>query len=156
MYLQSGTHNQIKDGYDRLADKLTILVAEDYESTRFMMRCFLEMKGYRVIEAKNGLEMVDMALRERPQLILVDVDLPRLNGLKALRRIRRQDEEMRHVPVIVITAHTEAKIRFSAFSAGCRAFITKPFNVNDMEIIIAHFLSCSELSNKSHTEYLTI
>src|SRR5919107_6147165 len=79
----------------------TVLVVEDFEDNRFMMRRLLEMSGYRVIEAVNGQEAVETARREHPDLILMDLSLPLLDGLAATRRIREQDG-LSKVPIVAV------------------------------------------------------
>src|SRR5215207_6586119 len=91
----------------------TVMVVEDFEDNRFMMRRLLEMSGYRVLEAINGEEAVELATRERPQLILMDLSLPQLDGLAATRRIR-QDAEMRDVPIVAVSAHDTADFHADA------------------------------------------
>src|SRR3712207_8036540 len=82
----------------------TVMVVEDFEDNRFMMRRLLEMSGYRVVEAVNGQEAVEVAARERPDLILMDLSLPLLDGLAATRRIREQPD-LRAVPIVAVSAH---------------------------------------------------
>src|SRR5437868_12322340 len=98
--------------------KKTVLVVEDFEDNRFMMRRLLEMDGYRVIEAINGQEAVAIAARERPQLILMDLSLPQIDGLAATRHIR-QLAGMANVPIVAISAHDTADFRADALAAGC-------------------------------------
>jgi CheY-like chemotaxis protein len=81
------------------APQTTILVADDFETTRHLLLACLRMLGYRVIEATNGQEAVEIAQRERPDLILMNVNMPILDGLTAIRRIR-EIKEMRYVPVV--------------------------------------------------------
>ena len=85
----------------------TVMVVEDFEDNRFMMRRLLEMSGYQVLEAVNGEEAVELAKRERPSLILMDLSLPLLDGLAATRRIR-QEAELRDVPIVAVSAHDTA------------------------------------------------
>src|SRR4051794_11890476 len=86
------------------AARRTVMVVEDFEDNRFMMRRLLEMSGYEVVEAVNGEEAVEMALRERPTLILMDLSLPLLDGLAATRKIR-QYPELRSIPIVAVSAH---------------------------------------------------
>lgn len=106
---------------------MKILVVEDYEDTRLMMRLELEQRGYRVIEACDGEEAVELAWRECPNVILMDLSLPKLDGFAATRRIR-EDEQMRDVLVVAITAHQEPLYRSNALEAGFNAFVTKPID----------------------------
>lgn len=119
---------------------LTILVVEDFEDSRFMMKQLLEMSGYQVIEAENGERAVEMAQRERPSLILMDLSLPVLDGLAATRRIR-EHEELRSVPVIAVSAHNSSDFHLEARLAGCNEYIAKPIDFDQLEIVLNRFLS---------------
>src|SRR3978361_1660405 len=91
----------------------TVMVVEDFEDNRFMMRRLLEMSGYRVLEAINGEEAVRIAELERPDLILMDLSLPLLDGLAATRRIRERDG-LHDVPIIAVSAHDTADFHAEA------------------------------------------
>ena len=106
---------------------LTVLVVEDFEDTRFLMRMELEKRGYRVVEAVNGEEAVAKALEERPNIVLMDIGLPVLDGIEATRRLRARDE-MRDTLIVALTAHHETEYRANALSAGCDAYLTKPID----------------------------
>src|SRR3954452_108074 len=99
----------------------TVMVVEDFEDNRFMMRRLLEMSGYEVVEAVNGEEAVEMALRERPTLILMDLSLPLLDGLAATRRIRGYPE-LRSVPIVAVSAHDTSDFHAEALAAGCNDY----------------------------------
>ena len=117
----------------------TILVVEDFEDNRFMMRRLLEMSGYRVIEAINGEEAIDLACREKPGLILMDLSLPQLDGLAATRRIR-QHPELSNVPIVAVSAHDTADFHADALSAGCNDYVTKPIDFDELEALLARLL----------------
>src|SRR5947209_15757739 len=117
----------------------TILVVEDFEDNRFMMRRLLEMSGYRVIEAINGEEAIDLACREKPGLILMDLSLPQLDGLAATRRIR-QHPELSNVPIVAVSAHDTADFHADALSAGCNDYVTKPIDYDQLEALVARLL----------------
>src|SRR2546423_9029181 len=104
---------------------LTILVAEDDADIRLMMRMLLGMKGYRVVEARDGQETVDVAKQEHPDLILMDLQLPRLNGF-AVARFVRQTDPISDVPIVVVSAPDPAKHPNLALPAGCNAYVQKP------------------------------
>jgi two-component system, cell cycle response regulator DivK len=89
------------------------------------MRLELERRGFRVLEARNGAEGVDIAARERPNIVLMDIGLPVMDGIEATRRIR-EHEEMRDLLVVALTAHHETEYRANALAAGCDAYLTKP------------------------------
>jgi len=107
------------------AAPLKVLVVEDYEDTRSLMRLELEQRGFRVIEATDGAQGVEIATRERPDIILMDVGLPLMDGIEATRRIR-EDNSMRDVLIVALTAHHETEYRAQALAAGCDAYLTKP------------------------------
>ena len=117
----------------------TVLVVEDFEDNRFMMRRLLEMSGYRVLEAINGEEAVEMAERERPGLILMDLSLPLLDGLAATRRIR-QHEALRDVPIVAVSAHDTADFHADALAAGCNDYVTKPIDFDQLEALLGRLL----------------
>lgn len=106
---------------------LSVLVVEDDDDSRYLMRLELEQLGYLVIEAENGVKGVETALREHPDIILMDLTLPEMDGLEATARIRA-DEEMREVPIIAVTAHQESDWREEAKASGFDAYVTKPID----------------------------
>ncbi len=113
---------------------LTILVVEDYEDTSLAMRLALEDRGYRILEAADGAQAVEVAARERPDIILMDLQLPVLDGLAATERIRA-NPELGGVIIVAVTAHQESDYRARALAAGCNAFVSKPIDfewLNDL------------------------
>jgi two-component system, cell cycle response regulator DivK len=118
---------------------LTVMVVEDFEDNRFMMRRLLEMSGYRVLEAINGEDAVELARRERPSLILMDLSLPLLDGLAATRRIR-QVKELQHVPIVAVSAHDTADFHAEALAAGCNDYVTKPIDFDQLEALLHRLL----------------
>jgi CheY-like chemotaxis protein len=123
-------------------DKATVLLVEDTEDNRQMMRRLLEMSGYVVVEATNGQEAVDVASAERPQIILMDLSLPLIDGLAATRRIRSLPG-LGRVPIVAVSAHDTADFHNEALSAGCDAYITKPIDYPQLEDIVSSLLSRS-------------
>ena len=117
----------------------TVLVVEDFEDNRFMMRRLLEMSGYRVIEAVNGQEAVDKACAERPDLILMDLSLPYLDGLAATRRIRQHDG-LGKVPIVAVSAHDTADFHADALAAGCNEYVTKPIDFDQLERLLSRLV----------------
>lgn len=113
----------------------TVLVVEDFEDNRFMMRRLLEMSGYRVVEAVNGQEAVEKAQAERPDLILMDLSLPHLDGLAATRRIREHDG-LGKVPIVAVSAHDTADFHADALAAGCNEYVTKPIDFDQLESLL--------------------
>jgi CheY-like chemotaxis protein len=106
---------------------LTVLVVEDDDDSRYLMRLELERLGYLVSEAENGVKAVEFALREYPDIILMDLTLPEMDGLEATARIRA-DPKMSEVPIIAVTAHQESDFRDEAKASGFNAYVTKPID----------------------------
>ncbi|MGI8732095.1 MAG: response regulator [Pyrinomonadaceae bacterium] len=106
---------------------LTVLVVEDDDDSRYFMRLELEQLGYLVLEAEDGARAVEIAERDRPNIILMDLTLPVMDGLEATAKIRAIDE-MRDVPIIAVTAHQENDWREEAKASGFDAYVTKPID----------------------------
>jgi CheY-like chemotaxis protein len=117
----------------------TVLVVEDTEDNRFMMRRLLEMSGYTVIEARNGEEAVRMARESEPKLILMDLSLPVIDGLAATRLIR-QLPAMKATPIIAVSAHDSADFQEHAMHAGCNGYVTKPIDFGELDQLIADLM----------------
>lgn len=115
-----------------------ILVADDHEDTRLLFRTVLELNGYSVIEAADGEETVRTAESARPDVILMDGGLPRLNGVDATRQIRTADH-IRHVPIVFVTGHAEASFRALACEAGCDEFLVKPVDLGELEDVLEKY-----------------
>lgn len=116
-------------------NEVSVLLVEDTEDNRMMMRRLLELSGYRVSEAVNGLEAVKAAEQETPSIILMDLSLPLVDGLAATRRIR-QLPDLAEVPIIAVSAHDTADFHAEALAAGCDAYITKPIDYTELEDLI--------------------
>lgn len=116
-----------------------ILVVEDFEDNRFMIRRLLEMNGYKVVEAINGHEAVEAAARETPDLILMDLSLPLMDGLTATRQIRLQDSTSR-TPIVAVSAHDTADFHADALAAGCNEYVTKPIDFDQLETLLSRLL----------------
>jgi CheY-like chemotaxis protein len=115
---------------------LTVLLVEDTDDNRFMMRRLLEMTGYRVLEARNGEEAVAIAESEIPQLILMDLSLPIIDGLAATRLIRKLPG-LESTPIIAVSAHDTSDFQSEAIKAGCNSYITKPIEFSELEAMMA-------------------
>jgi two-component system cell cycle response regulator DivK len=120
-------------------EPLTVLLVEDTEDNRFMMRRLLEMAGYHVIEAMNGEEAVKLAKTGSPRLILMDLSLPVIDGLAATRLIRKLPE-LESVPIIAVSAHDTSDFQSEAIEAGCNSYVTKPIDFNELEELIGQLL----------------
>jgi CheY-like chemotaxis protein len=121
-------------------DGVKVLLVEDTEDNRQMMRRLLEMSGYQVVEAINGEEAVRLASEEQPQIILMDLSLPLIDGLTATRRIRSVPN-LSKVPIVAVSAHDTADFHSDALAAGCDAYITKPIDYPELEEIVNTLLS---------------
>ena len=117
-----------------------VLVAEDYDDTRELIRFILESDGYEVVEARNGLEAVEMAQHQHVDLILMDLGMPVMNGLTATQLIRQSGQGLSKIPIIAITAYGQAYYQ-KACEAGCNAVINKCLDSEIMEITINSYLS---------------
>ena len=120
----------------------TVLLVEDTEDNRLMLRRLLEMSGFRVVEALNGKQAIDLALEIRPEIILMDLSLPFIDGIAATRRIRKIPE-LRKVPIVVVSAHDSTDFHSLALDAGCDAYVTKPVHYPELEELVNSLLGRS-------------
>lgn len=119
----------------------TILVAEDDEDNRFTLKVLLEIRGYRMLTASNGYEAIDIAEREHPDLILMDLRMPLLNGLATTRQLRQHgDPLLRQIPILALSAYDPTQHRAVAIAAGCNDYVTKPIDYDRLEKLIETFL----------------
>jgi CheY-like chemotaxis protein len=102
-----------------------VLVVEDYQDAREMYAAYLQFSGYRVAEATNGVEAVQKTLELMPDIILMDLALPKMDGWEATRRLK-SDERTKHIPIVALTGHALAGHAEGARQAGCDSFVTKP------------------------------
>ena len=102
-----------------------VLVVEDYQDAREMYAAYLQFSGYRVAEATNGIEAIEQANELMPDIILMDLALPKMDGWEATRRLKMA-EKTRHIPIVALTGHALAGHAEGARQAGCDAFVTKP------------------------------
>ena len=117
----------------------TVLLVEDLEDTRYLWRLALEQRGYRVLEAADGVEAVETALRERPRVILMDISMPILDGFQAAERLRA-DPSMRDTLILAVTAHNESEYRANARAAGFNAYVTKPVDFDWLHDLLKQLL----------------
>jgi two-component system cell cycle response regulator DivK len=116
-----------------------ILIIEDQEDNRAIMRDLLNTAGYRLIEAVDGEEGVKLAQSERPDLILMDVQLPILDGYEATRRIRAS-VELKSIPIIAVTSYALSGDEAKARAAGCDSYVAKPFSPRELLAKVREFL----------------
>jgi CheY-like chemotaxis protein len=120
----------------------TVLVVDDYEEIRVVTRQALESFGYRVLEAASGVEAVKLAQTDSPDLILMDLSMPAMDGFATIHRLRRL-LGLRDVPVIAVSAHTAREVREDALAAGCRDFVTKPLDLERLRSVVERYLAQS-------------
>ncbi len=118
----------------------TVLIVEDSPLNRKLVETVLKPHGYRIIVAENGAAGVELALRERPDLILMDVMLPVLNGYDAARRIKA-DHATAGIPIVALTASAMPHERAQALAAGCDGYISKPIDTRAFPGLIKQFLN---------------
>jgi two-component system, cell cycle response regulator DivK len=118
--------------------KKTILVVDDFEGTQSLMKYLIENLGYQVQQANDGWKAVESVRRQKPDLILMDMALPSVDGIQATKLIR-QFEETSEIPIIAITASGQF-IYQRAIEAGCNALIEKPIDIDKLESIIKQYL----------------
>jgi CheY-like chemotaxis protein len=113
----------------------TILIADDFDDTRLLLRTWLLKKGYRVVEAENGKEAIAKAQELEPDLIIMDVEMPELDGLSATRQIRALKDSAA-LPIIAVSAYGADQFREPALSAGCNEYVSTPFEPDELEKLI--------------------
>ncbi len=119
--------------------KRTILVVDDFDDTRLLLKTWLEKKGFNVVEAENGNQAVSAAQEVRPDLIIMDMEMPELDGLSATRKIRTM-RELDSIPVLAVSAYGAQQFRADALAAGCSEYVSTPFEPDNLEKMIRSFL----------------
>jgi CheY-like chemotaxis protein len=117
-----------------------ILVVDDYQDAREMYSEYLQFSGFRVAEARNGNEAVAQAFALKPDLILMDLSLPGMDGWEATRRLKA-DVTTSHIPIVALTGHALAGASDGAKRAGCDAFVTKPCLPDDLVVEVRRMLN---------------
>jgi len=120
----------------------TILLVEDFDDTRLMMRLWLVKNGYRVVEAENGEEAIEVANAELPDLIIMDMMMPGMSGLDATRRIR-EHEALRETPIVAVSAYGADEYRQRAIESGCTEYVSTPFEPSVLEELIVSLLAAN-------------
>ena len=116
-----------------------ILHVEDNPANRMIVRDLLEFRGYQVVDVMDGEEALAATERERPDLILMDIQLPRISGLEATRRIKAR-EDLRRIPIVAVTSFALSGDDQKAFAAGCDAYIAKPYKPRELLELIQRLL----------------
>jgi len=128
----------------------TILVVEDNADARSMLNIFLSNKGYRVLEASNGLDALDIALSENPDLIITDIRMDIMNGVELIEAIRRNLGAIRSVPIIAMSAYHSSQF-LESLRKGANALLPKPFQLEKLTEIVTSLLSQRESFKKQAT-----
>jgi CheY-like chemotaxis protein len=113
----------------------TILVVDDFDDTRLLLRTWLQKKGFRVVEAENGNRAIAAAESSHPDLIIMDVEMPELDGLAATRKIREL-KDFAAVPIVAVSAYGADQYRDHALAAGCNEYVSTPFEPDELERLI--------------------
>jgi CheY-like chemotaxis protein len=111
----------------------TVLVAEDSHDTRIMLKRAFEIKGYKVFEAEDGQQAIDIARRYKPSLIVMDLNMPVLDGLEAVKHLRELEGEGDQIPIVAITAYDVYGMEEAALETGCNKYLSKPLNLDDLD-----------------------
>ena len=113
----------------------TILVVDDFDDTRLLLRTWLQKKGFRVVEAENGNRAIAAAESSHPDLIIMDVEMPELDGLSATRKIRALANS-EQLPIVIVSAYGADQFRADALAAGCNEYVSTPFEPDVLEKLI--------------------
>ncbi len=116
-----------------------ILIVEDNDLNLKLFRDLLSANGYDTIETKEGYEAINLARSLRPDLILMDIQLPEISGLEVTKRIK-SDTDIRHIPIIAVTAFAMKDDEEKILRAGCEAYISKPISIADFLVAVRRFL----------------
>ena len=123
----------------------TVLIVEDNDEASFLLKTILTRKGYRVVEAWDGKQAIEMAEGEELDLILLDLQLPRLNGLGVIHRLR-QNAQLESVPIVIITGQDPEKYRTSAIAEGCDDFLLKPIDFDRLDAILDYYAPIGKIA----------
>lgn len=119
---------------------MTVLVVDDFEDSRLVLRRMLEASDYSVIEAADGREAVETARRQCPDLVLMDLNMPLVDGLAATKQIRECEDACRDVPIVAFTAFDTFGMKEAALEAGCDDYLAKPFDFDRLEKVLRRCL----------------
>ena len=116
-----------------------ILIVEDNPRNMRLLEMTLKVKGYSLLKATDGEEALDMAMTERPDLIIMDIQLPKIDGLEVTRKLKNT-QAFSHIPIIALTAYAMKGDKEKAIDAGCDAYLPKPINTRELPGVIAKML----------------
>jgi len=117
----------------------TVLLAEDSQDTRSMLKRAFELKGYKVFEAEDGGEALVMARRHRPSLIVIDLNMPVLDGLETVKNFRELEGPGEQVPIVAITAYDVPGMENAALETGCDRYLRKPLDLEELDRALRSF-----------------
>lgn len=117
----------------------TVLLAEDSQDTRAMLKRAFELKGYRVYEAEDGQEALEMARRHRPSLIVIDLNMPVLDGLETVKNFRENEGPGEEIPIVAITAYDVPGMEDAALETGCNRYLRKPLDLSELDRTLKSF-----------------
>jgi two-component system cell cycle response regulator DivK len=117
-----------------------ILIVEDHDLSVMLLNDFLEVHGYEILKTGHGLEAIKLARDNKPDLILMDIQLPDLSGLD-VTRVLKQDDQTKYIPVIAVTAFAMSGDKAKALGSGCDAYISKPVILHNLLRMVDSFLS---------------
>ncbi len=132
-----------------MPESTTILVCDDEELIRWSLREYLEAEGYAVVEAGDGIECLEKVASDAPDLLVLDLKMPRMGGMKVLQQLARDESDL---PVIVITAHGAVELALQATRLGAGAYLSKPFDLREVGLAIRQVLKTHRL--ESEVRYL--
>ncbi len=117
----------------------TVLIIEDNEKNRRIVRDLMQLKGYRTLEAPDGAAGLEMVRQHRPDLILMDIQLPAMDGYTLTRRLKA-DEATRQIPIVAVTSFAMKGEEGRARAAGCDAYLSKPIDIRELVETVQRFL----------------
>jgi CheY-like chemotaxis protein len=124
---------------------LTVLVAESDDDTRCLLKSMLELKGFLVLEAKDGQQAIDTTLYKRPNLLLIQLKLPVIGGFYAVRQIRKH-ADLRDMPIVAMSVNNPTTNHNLALAAGCNAHVQDPFEFDRLEALLDRLLPGNRVS----------
>ena len=120
-----------------------ILIVEDNPQNRKVELMALRPHGYTLLQATDGEEALQIAVRDKPDLIIIDIQLPKVSGLEVTNRLR-QIPDFNHLPILAVTAYAMGEDKKKAIEAGCDAYLSKPINTRELPRVVAEMLSAEE------------
>jgi two-component system chemotaxis response regulator CheY len=127
----------------------TILIVEDYLDTRYMLKLLLESLNYAVLTAANGKAALTIAAKNHIDLVVTDFNLPDITGAALIRRLRRMNEDLKRVPIVMLTALDADEYRHLAAEAGCNEYIVKPVDFDTLEGVLHRLVRENRLGERS-------